>query len=186
MAPLGWRCFGCDVSETALGIARSRIPQAQLFNGGVESLPFAAGSFEAVTLWHTLEHLENPRRALERIYQMLAPRGRLIVALPNAQSMEARLFGRRWIEVDIPGHLFFFSIRNLKALLEVSGFRLVRVRPQVHPSTVSDSVGFLLDDLFGLQESRSRPALYRALFPIAAFSCAVGNWGCIEVTAQRP
>ncbi len=183
MRRLGWRCFGCDVSSQAVEQARRRIPDAALTCGSTEELSFAPASFEAVTLWHTLEHLPDPLGSLQRIRKWLTPQGRLIVAVPNVASLEAKTLGKRWLEIDIPGHLFFFSTRTLRALLEKAGFRCLRIRPQVHPSTVSDAAGFFLDDLLGKRVSRQRQWLYLLLYPGAVLSYPLGNWGCLEVTA---
>ncbi|MBI3318637.1 MAG: class I SAM-dependent methyltransferase [Candidatus Omnitrophica bacterium] len=185
MAKKGWRCFGCDVSPRALEIARRKLPSAAFHCGRWEEAPFGRGPFEAITLWHTLEHLPDPLEALKSCRGLLAAGGRLVVAVPNLQSFEANLLGARWMEIDIPGHFFFFSHKTLTDLLERAGFRVVRIRPQVHPSTVSDSFDFILDDLLGRRRSRQRRWLYLLLFPLTAVSYAFGNWGCIEVTARK-
>src|SRR5207244_4172334 len=66
-----------------------------------------------------------------------------------------------------------------------AGFKCTGSRPQVHPSTVSDSLDFCLDDLWGVKESRQRKWLYYMLFPLTAASYALGNWGCIELAAVK-
>ena len=185
MSALGWQCFGCEVSEAALTVARRRVPEATLYHGTLDEIPLEHDSFEAVTLWHALEHLEDPLKALKRIRDLLVTDGRLLVALPNIDSLEAKVFGRRWLEMDIPGHLFYFSLETLRMLLEKAGFKCAGSRPQVHPSTVSDSLDFCLDDLWGVKQSRQRKWLYYMLFPVTAASYALGNWGCIELAAVK-
>ena len=185
MSRRGWQCFGCDISEAALNAAHQKIPQATFFPGSFEALDLQKGSFEAITFWHTLEHLSNPLNTLRRARELLVPGGRLVVAVPNIESMESRILGIRWAEIDLPGHLFFFSPSVLSGLLEKAGFTLSRIRPQVHPSTVSDSVGFLLDDLLNIERSRQHLWLYYLLFPFTVISYILGNWGCIEVTAVK-
>jgi len=184
MTALGWQGTGCEISEAALAVARRRIPEVAWHHGEVETLPAAPGTFDAVTLWHTLEHLPDPRGTLMRIRTLLSPQGRLIVALPNLDSWEAKWLRRRWVELDIPSHLIFFSTTTLQAMLGQAGFTCTRIRPQVHPSTVSDACGFLLDDLRGCSRSRQRPWLYGLLYPPTVLSYALGNWGCLEVTAR--
>lgn len=185
MARCGWRSSGCDISDAALAQARLKLPYAQFYRGALEDLPFGPGSFEVVSLWHTLEHLPDPRNALERVYWLLVPGGRVIIATPNLDSVEAYLLGVRWAEIDIPGHLFFFSKASLHALVRETGFDVISVRPQVHPSSVSDAVDFLLDDLLGIARLRQRRLLYYALFPLTAMSYVLGNWGCIELIATK-
>lgn len=185
MRALGWACFGCDVSEAALSVARARLPHASLHAEKLEHLDFQPASFEAASLWHTLEHFENPLKTMACVHNLLGPGGLVALAVPNLESLEARILGMRWIEIDIPGHLFFFSVRTIRALLEKVGFECLSIRPQVHPSTVSDSVGFLLDDLLGAKEAHQRMHLYYLLYPLTVASYLVGNWGCIEVVARK-
>ncbi len=185
MAALGWNCYGCDISEPALTIARRKVPRAEIHCGTLEKLPFERLSFEAITLWHSLEHLHDPLGALKHIHGLLAPNGILVVAVPNIDSIEARVLGIRWVEIDIPAHLFFFSVKTLRGLLQRAGFECLRVRPQIHASTVSDALGFLLDDLMQIGRSNQRMLLYYMLFPIVAVSYTLGNWGCIEVLARK-
>src|SRR5256712_1025885 len=71
MSAVGWQCFGCEVSEAALSVARRRLPQATLYHVALDEIPVERDSFEAVTLWHTLEHLEDPLGALQRIRGLL-------------------------------------------------------------------------------------------------------------------
>ena len=175
MAKRGWQCLGCDVSGPALSLARRKVPNATLYHGRTEDLPFQPNSFEAVSLWHALEHLEDPPGVLRYIHDLLVPGGTMIIAVPNIDSWEARVLGKRWVEIDIPGHLHFFSRTTLSALLERMGFECVRVRPQIHPSTVSDSLGFFLDDLLGVKRARQRMLFYYVLFPLSVASCALGN-----------
>jgi len=61
--------------------------------------------FAAVVFWHSLEHLARPAAALVRAAELLAPGGVLVVAVPNSTSVQARVFGDRWLALDLPRHL---------------------------------------------------------------------------------
>jgi 2-polyprenyl-3-methyl-5-hydroxy-6-metoxy-1,4-benzoquinol methylase len=185
MASLGWECSGVDVSETALDVARRRLPGATLYHGTFDEVPLERDSFEVVTLWHTLEHLHDPLAALKRVRDLLVRNGRVIVAVPNIDSFEAKVLGKRWAGLDIPYHLFFFSAHTVSSLLNDAGFESLSLRPQVHPSTVSDSLDFFLDEFLGARQWRQRRWLYYLLFPAVVASYVLGNWGCIELTAVR-
>jgi len=65
----------------------------------------AEGRYSAVVMWHSLEHLRAPARALEAAAGLLVPRGVLAVAIPNSDSVQAKLFGDRWLALDLPRHL---------------------------------------------------------------------------------
>jgi 2-polyprenyl-3-methyl-5-hydroxy-6-metoxy-1,4-benzoquinol methylase len=185
MAALGWRCTGIDISETAVATARRRVPDATFVRGAPGDEKFDGAFFDAVTLWHTLEHVPSPSDVVDWVSRLLVPGGRAVVGVPNFGSLEARLLGRRWIEIDVPGHLFFFTPTTLSALLRDGGFEIERIRPQVHPSSLTESLGFVLDDVRGVPIAKSRTWLYYLLYPLVVASYVMGNWGCIEVSAVK-
>ncbi|MCB0876816.1 MAG: class I SAM-dependent methyltransferase [Solirubrobacterales bacterium] len=92
----------------------------------IEALPRGDG-WAAVVFWHSLEHMPSPRSALREAARLLAPGGVLIVAIPNAASFQARLFGDRWLHLDIPRHLVHLSTATLTAGLGENGFRVEAV-----------------------------------------------------------
>jgi SAM-dependent methyltransferase len=94
----------------------------QLAPETVESASFAPGSLDAVTLWHVLEHLEDPGGALERIAGWVRPGGALLVGVPNLASLQARIGGARWFHLDLPRHRTHFTVAGMEALLRRTGF----------------------------------------------------------------
>jgi hypothetical protein len=75
-----------------------------------------------VTVWHVLEHLDDPGAALARISDWLAPRGALLVGVPNLASWQARIGGPGWYHLDVPRHRVHFTPAGLSALLSAHGF----------------------------------------------------------------
>jgi len=80
-----------------------------------------------VVFWHSLEHLREPGRAIERAARLLRPGGILLVAVPNSASLQARLFGDRWFALDIPRHLVHLTAPALLHKIEESGLQVERV-----------------------------------------------------------
>jgi len=111
--------------------------------------------------------------------------GKLVIGVPNIASWEARVFGERWRGLEVPRHLYQYSAQSLADLLRAAGFNDIRMRTQFKPSTFSESVDFVLNDLLGLRRHRQRMSLYYACFVPAAVSYFLGNAGCIEVTATK-
>jgi SAM-dependent methyltransferase len=85
------------------------------------------GSWSAVIFWHSLEHLRRPVRSLRHAATLVAPGGVLVVAVPNATSLQARLFGDYWFALDLPRHLIHISPPALLSQIEALGFRIERV-----------------------------------------------------------
>lgn len=83
---------------------------------------FSDGYFDRVILWHVLEHLPDPRETLLEIRRILKPGGKVIVAVPNFSSWQARWAGAAWFHLDLPRHLFHFPLPSLRRLLKSCGF----------------------------------------------------------------
>ena len=129
LAPLaraGFSVHGMEPSEGRAVAARERGVPVEVV--GLEEAEIPAGSQDAVVLWHVLEHLDDPAGALGRVRPWLRPGGKLIVAVPNLASLQARLGGDRWFHQDVPRHLTHFTTSGIAALVERSGFELGHVR----------------------------------------------------------
>jgi SAM-dependent methyltransferase len=86
-----------------------------------------SGAWSAVIFWHSLEHLRRPAEALGHAAALLAPGGLLVIAVPNATSLQARAFGDRWLALDLPRHLVHLSPAALLSKIEAAGLRVERV-----------------------------------------------------------
>ncbi|HXC85897.1 MAG TPA: class I SAM-dependent methyltransferase [Trebonia sp.] len=85
------------------------------------------GEWSAVVFWHSLEHLRRPVRSLRHAAKVVVPGGVMIVAVPNATSVQARLFGDRWLHLDLPRHLVHISPQALVSQVESLGFDVEKV-----------------------------------------------------------
>jgi SAM-dependent methyltransferase len=83
--------------------------------------------FAAVVFWHSLEHLPAPAAALERAAELLVPGGVVVIAVPNAGSIQARAFGDDWLALDLPRHLVHLPAGALMRRLESLDLRVTRV-----------------------------------------------------------
>jgi 2-polyprenyl-3-methyl-5-hydroxy-6-metoxy-1,4-benzoquinol methylase len=83
---------------------------------------------DVVTLWHVLEHLQDPAAALDRIATWLRPGGGLVVGVPNLASLQAQIGGERWYHLDVPRHRVHFTTGGLHALLRSCGFTVHATR----------------------------------------------------------
>ena len=90
-------------------------------------LDSVTGSWAAIVFWHSLEHLDAPAAALRRAVGVLRPGGLLVLALPNADSLQANWFGARWFARDLPRHLTHIPAPELVRWLRSEGMRVERV-----------------------------------------------------------
>ncbi len=121
----GWAAEGLEPSARGVDAAREAYG-VTLRRAGIEDAAIAPGSLDAVTLWHVLEHLEDPGAALGTIRGWLAPDGVLLVGVPNLAGLQARIAGPRWYHLDLPRHRTHFTARGLRTLLAAQGFGVER------------------------------------------------------------
>lgn len=124
----GFQTVGIELSDTAARYAREGLMLDRIFVGRLEDMRFPDRYFDAVSIFHVLEHLPRPSGTLREVGRILAPGGVLVVAFPNIRSLQARIFRRLWFHLDIPRHLFHFSPRSLDALLPSREWELVGAR----------------------------------------------------------
>ena len=122
----GWRTQGVELSDW--GVRRARHLGLDVFQGVLEDVGFAPGSYDAVFMIDVLEHLADPVRTLAKVSQLLRPGGVLCLVTPDADSAAARVLGRRWWGM-LPGHVVLFPHRRLCELLRTVGFGIRSQRP---------------------------------------------------------
>lgn len=125
----GYQAMGIDASRWAIERAKARASGAQFSAGSLESANFAPESYQIITLWDVLEHVHSPTEVLERVRGWLQPGGYLFLSLPNADSLVAKVMGKRWVLL-LREHLWYFSPDTIGRLLSRTGFTLERTRPK--------------------------------------------------------
>ncbi len=119
---------GLELSPFAVEWSRREL-QVQNFVGSLYDIPRAiVPPFDVVTCWDVIEHLEQPRQALEALANLTKSGGLLFLSTPDAGSVVARLLGRHWYYLDPVQHIALFNRANLTDLAQTVGFSLVKAR----------------------------------------------------------
>lgn len=129
----GWRVVGTE--------AHPRIAQAAGLDvresiGEVKD----CSPFFCITLWHSLEHMKDPVALLESLVSVLAPDGVILIAVPDAEGIQAQVFRSKWFHLDLPRHLYHFGHRSLARLFVGSGLTITH---QWHQEFEYDLMGWL-------------------------------------------
>lgn len=86
-------------------------------------------SFNAITMWHVLEHVHELHAYIKQIEKLLAPGGKAFIAVPNYRSKDAEIYKEHWAAYDVPRHLYHFSPQSMETLLAPYGLKLTAVKP---------------------------------------------------------
>jgi 2-polyprenyl-3-methyl-5-hydroxy-6-metoxy-1,4-benzoquinol methylase len=125
LADRGFEVHGLEISAEA---ARGADPRAEIrIASSLSDAGYETAFFDEVVIWHVLEHVDDPRGTLEEVARILRPGGRLIVAVPNFSSAQARWTGAAWFHLDLPRHLYHFPLAALEELLQSVGFTITSV-----------------------------------------------------------
>jgi SAM-dependent methyltransferase len=116
----GWHCVGF---ESTFSPVRSCAGYEVVTTH--EAL-LARAPYDAVTVWHVLEHLPDPLQTLRDLAGMLAADGVIVVAVPDARGVQASTLGAHWLHLDVPRHLFHLSRSSLEKALALAALGPVR------------------------------------------------------------
>ena len=120
----GWAAYGLEVSAFAANMARRR--GLRVVNGTSPAV-FQAGQFDAITMWDVVEHLPDPVVFLKETNRLLRAGGLLSLCTGRIDSTLAKLCGRHSRIFNPPQHLTFFSRRSIERVLNLAGFRVIKV-----------------------------------------------------------
>lgn len=184
MAEQGWQVIGLDA---AVGAVR-RVQEELGLKALVGSLPhpdLPPGSFDVVTMWHSLEHVHRPLAILREAYRLLVPGGRIVVATPNLESLPFYWFGRSWFGLDLPRHLTHFTPKTLREMLQTAGYRVESVRMLRHSDWLRSSARL------AVRQGRGGPwaklLQWKPAAKVVAWGCyAAGLSDCMMAVAERP
>jgi SAM-dependent methyltransferase len=157
----GWSVAGVEIAEYARSLAERRlgVPLAT----SLDELP-SSGRYDLVTLHHVLEHIEDPQPFLQAIRPRVGRR--LLIEVPNFDSLAARAHGPRWRDLRPDQHLFHYTRQTLPPLLRRAGFTPLEVYTLWEPLWSMRTALDLLLQLRGLL-GRNDEAAASAKAPVA-------------------
>jgi predicted SAM-dependent methyltransferase len=129
----GFRTYGIEPSQLARQFAKTQFNVELMDKDGLDYID--KQSIKCITLWHVLEHLHSLNQSLERFNQCLTAKGYLLIAVPNADSYDAKYYGTHWAAYDVPRHLYHFNHASLIRLVSSKGFKLVKKKSMLFDAT---------------------------------------------------
>jgi 2-polyprenyl-3-methyl-5-hydroxy-6-metoxy-1,4-benzoquinol methylase len=158
MKQAGWEVTGLEPDDTARKNAKDIYqvdarPISELYD-------LAPQQFDAITMWHVLEHVHDLHTYLDHIRTLLKPEGSLLIAVPNYTSVDASYYKEYWAAYDVPRHLYHFSPSSMEQLLSQHQLKLVKKHPMVFDGFYVS----LLSEKYKTGKSRLIPGFLRGFF----------------------
>jgi 2-polyprenyl-3-methyl-5-hydroxy-6-metoxy-1,4-benzoquinol methylase len=123
----GWDTWGVEPSQWAAELAQQA--GLQVVEGTMATADFEDASFDVITMWDVIEHLEQPSDEVFQAFRLLKPGGMLVAHTMDLDSVFARLMGNRWPWL-MEMHLYYFTRQTLTKLMEKAGFQVLSVKAQ--------------------------------------------------------
>ncbi len=127
MKKAGWTVTGLEPDETARQNAKQNY-QLDL-NSPEELYKLPSVTFDAITMWHVLEHVHDLHGYLDTFQRILKHNGTLFIAVPNYTSFDAEAYNEFWAAYDVPRHLYHFSPHSMDILVEQHGMQVIAHKP---------------------------------------------------------
>lgn len=129
--------IGVDLDKKILSFFKSRVSNIFIANSDIYHLPFRSEYFDKIYSFEVLEHIEDDEMALEEMYRVLKPGGKLVVTVPNSSYpflwdplnwIIGRLTGRHLNTGIWVGHLRLYNSKEIISMIEKAGFKIKLVQ----------------------------------------------------------
>lgn len=126
LASNGWEVSSFEPDSNARQLIQKKNTSIELVNS-LDSLNDHSKS--VIALWHVLEHVHRLQETIQQFNRILSDDGKLIIAVPNHTSYDAKFYQENWAAYDVPRHLYHFNPATIETLMQSLGFKLVDMKP---------------------------------------------------------
>lgn len=123
----GWNVKGLEPDPDAKAIGEKKYGISIDSTSELHNVP--QNSYDAISMWHVLEHVYELNKDVAKIKDILKPDGTLFVAVPNCSSADAEKYGKFWAAYDLPIHLYHFRPDNIKQLFAKYDMEVTEILP---------------------------------------------------------
>lgn len=124
----GFEVHGSEIAEETLRSARENFGLENLHHGPLHALDLPGSHFDVVAAFDVIEHVAEPLEMLEQMKAFLRPGGLLVLQTQDVSSMTRKVLGAKWHHFKQLEHIYHFSPRTLRSMLERTGYEIVEVR----------------------------------------------------------
>lgn len=149
---------GIEINPQGIEICRRK--NINVYDKPIESINFGEKKFDVITLWHVMEHLENPMTLFGKAREVMKDDGLLIFQVPNSESLGFRFGKKNWFHLDSPRHLIIPSKKTIYKACTQNKLKVVGIKNEFYD--------YPLDLFWSVRKSPMRFLIY-PLYPIFKF-----------------
>lgn len=132
MKQAGWNVTGIEPEKSAREKAKN-LHGLNLLEGDA-LFTLQPQTFDAITLWHVLEHVHSLHEYVDQLKKLISKDGKIFIAVPNYTSPDQKIYLQFWAAYDVPRHLYHFSPASMKNILNYHGLKLEAMKPMWYDS----------------------------------------------------
>jgi 2-polyprenyl-3-methyl-5-hydroxy-6-metoxy-1,4-benzoquinol methylase len=121
----GYDVAGIDISPDAAAYVNKEL-NIPVYTGEFSNIELPDKTYDVITMWHSLEHIDDPFLCIQNARKWLKDKGILVIDVPNHDGYDARKLSQKWSQWDLPFHFHHFTPRSLALLLEKHSFTIIR------------------------------------------------------------
>lgn len=121
----GWGVDGIELTHNAVSYAKKKygikLRRGDFLEKKIKDV------YDVVVLNGALEHLHRPLETLTKARDNLRNKGFILISIPNNDSLGGKIFGKNWFAWQPPRHLYHFSPKTVRKMLEKAGYRNIKI-----------------------------------------------------------
>ncbi|MCH6199148.1 class I SAM-dependent methyltransferase [Aquiflexum sp. LQ15W] len=121
----GWKTLGIEPNKTARNITKDKNLKVKSHLDQLKE----DEKFDAISLYHVIEHVHTLKRTGKKITTLLKENGTVFIAVPNINSYDAKKYGSFWAAYDLPRHLYHFNQSTMQTFANQIGLKIIAVEP---------------------------------------------------------
>jgi len=127
-----WSTLGIEPDDDARKMAIQNYGLDVREEAELKNLPDE--SFDIISMWHVLEHVPKLNERVEELKRLIKPKGMIIIAVPNCNSLDAKIYKEQWAAYDVPRHLYHFTPKDIETLFRKRSMKVFRILPMIFDS----------------------------------------------------
>lgn len=122
--------FGLELNQAAIKTCQKK--GIFVYRGKLTDLNFKNKKFDVISLWHSLEHMEDPVATLSKARKILSARGILVIQTPSVNSFGFKFGRENWFHLDSPRHLFIYSRKAIDGLCQRTNLKILEIKNEFY------------------------------------------------------
>lgn len=158
-----YNATGIEIDKKSYLISKNN--GMDIIYGDVITHNFGNKTFDVITLWHVIEHVPYPIKLMKKLRSLLTPKGIIVFATPNINSMGYKISQAKWYHTDAPRHVILYSKKSLEMLTSLTSTKIVKI--------MSDKYEFPLDLFWSTNGLVRFFSLFLKLFDQETITCII-------------